>query len=151
MIPVVIGQIFGATVVSTITLGEFNASSGINYLTIYPHSVDSSLPDTTAFIQTDTTLLLPWVNSISSPGNDAAWEISPNPATDVLTVRFSGRKKEKALCTVRSITGISIVSKELYGGNANQIPLPPDLPNGLYTVELVSGEFRQIKKFIIHR
>lgn len=78
---------------------------------------------------------------------DANIEMYPNPASDHLHIRFTGRLKEKLILNIRDITG-RLVFNLLTQENELDIDIS-NLKEGIYMVDLLCKGNRKVYKIII--
>ena len=79
-------------------------------------------------------------------------EISPNPASEVLNIKFYTGEAKKATVTLSDITGKTVgkISPDQINNGANDIQYPvADLASGLYLIHLYDGVNNVTKKVVI--
>jgi hypothetical protein len=86
-------------------------------------------------------------NIIINDLEDANIEIYPNPASNHLHLRFTGRLKEKLILNIRDITG-RLVFNLLTQENELDIDIS-NLKEGIYMVDILYNENRKVYKIII--
>ncbi len=75
--------------------------------------------------------------------------LSPNPVTDLLTVRFETLSEASTLVTVRNVVGQVIYQFEQKKERNGQIQIPVrELSNGVYTVTVSSSGYTSSQKFV---
>jgi hypothetical protein len=85
--------------------------------------------------------------------NQLSLEINPNPASDVLNIKFTSMQQQNVTITLSDITGKivgSIPANIHTGANIIQYPVA-DLPAGMYLLHLVSGANNITKKVVVGR
>ncbi len=93
----------------------------------------------------------PRVGAGSEAGDD--WQVSPNPSTGQVTVRFRLAEKEVGTISVATLSGQHFMKQTVTGtGQPQQLTLSLDQqPGGLYLVRLQSGTQNQAAKVLLIR
>ena len=88
--------------------------------------------------------------SINEEENNEFFAIYPNPATDILNVSFALNNSEQTQVNVLDISGkvINQVNLGTVNGKTNVSVSLEELSKGVYFIELVNSEGKQIKKFV---
>jgi hypothetical protein len=79
--------------------------------------------------------------------NDYLFKLYPNPVSDIITLNIKPENRIELKLNIYNING-QIIRSEMLKQNQNQINVA-ELANGLYTLELVSGETSGKQNFII--
>ena len=78
------------------------------------------------------------------------FSIFPNPANEIINVSMSLTNSENTVINVVDITGKVITTKDLgtVNGDSNVSISLDNLSTGVYFVEMVNSNSKQIKKFV---
>lgn len=96
---------------------------------------------------------LPGIELVAESTEGTAFNIFPNPASDLLNVHYVAAQQGTVLISVYNVTGKQVYVQEVqtYGGFiAEQISIA-DLPEGSYVVRLDQGDQYQVSKFVVTR
>jgi hypothetical protein len=75
--------------------------------------------------------------------------MTPNPASDDVTISFSSATREKVSVRMMDLSGVSVYTKDLGALQSGTVKVPVStLASGIYMVELTSGEEKVVQRLI---
>ena len=78
------------------------------------------------------------------------FEISPNPATDVISIQFDNCDYVEAQVRIFNLQGNTMFENEIKGNNEGQYIDVSDWQKGAYLISVQSGEKKMIKKIVLN-
>jgi beta-glucanase (GH16 family) len=127
------------------------SASQVNQITFLfnPNSYTSDYYYLDNFMSIDP-VACPAVTGLKNSYNDQSIIISPNPASDEITIRNNSADPSDIILSITDILGREVINGKIPGGTqssdaVNILGLSP----GVYFVNLISGQDRKVKKLIV--
>ncbi len=98
----------------------------------------------------DTFTTLPAKTFLIENENEVAYELFPNPASDVVSILFTGAQEKNIQATVFNISGKKMIqSLQNFSAGDNEFKIDvSDLPQGVYLIEMNDGISTKLMKLV---